>query len=206
MIKIIKSLSLSLSLSHSHISVSTSPTHAFADLNVTDPSPKSPIHISDPCLRPILHLNAHLTPNHAMPIHISNPTPPPRPLLWFSANQTHASTQSSISMLTQCQSDHYFGFPLIRPIHLRPISLPTIKPTPTLSSSPKPRPALWLVIFYFVWSKLRKKIGDFGWWFFFFFFLLLWTSGGGGWCCGCFLDSGIYYFIMMFILFYCVES
>ena len=29
---------------------------------------------------------------------------------------------------------------------------------------------------------------------------------GYGWCCGCFLDSGIYYFIVMFILFYCVES
>ena len=31
-------------------------------------------------------------------------------------------------------------------------------------------------------------------------------KGGCGWCCGCFLDSGIYYFIVMFILFYCVES
>ena len=30
--------------------------------------------------------------------------------------------------------------------------------------------------------------------------------GGCGWCCGCFLDSMIYYFIMIFILFYCVES
>ena len=80
-----KSFSLS---GHSHISVSTSPTHASAGLNVTNPSPKPLIHISDPYLCPILHLNAHLTPNHAMPIHISNPTPPPRPLLWFSADQT----------------------------------------------------------------------------------------------------------------------
>ena len=30
--------------------------------------------------------------------------------------------------------------------------------------------------------------------------------GGCGWCCGCFLGSGIYYFIVMFILFYYVES
>ena len=27
--------------------------------------------------------------------------------------------------------------------------------------------------------------------------------GGCGWCCGCFLDSGIYYFIIEDILFYC---
>ena len=30
----------------------------------------------------------------------------------------------------------------------------------------------------FVWSRLRKKIGDLG--FFFFFLLLQWTGGGGG--------------------------
>ena len=29
---------------------------------------------------------------------------------------------------------------------------------------------------------------------------------GYGWCCGYFLASGIYYFIVIFILFYCVES
>ena len=27
--------------------------------------------------------------------------------------------------------------------------------------------------------------------------------GGYGWCCGCFLGSGIYYFIIEDILFYC---
>ena len=27
--------------------------------------------------------------------------------------------------------------------------------------------------------------------------------GGCGWCCGCFLGSGIYYFIVLVILFYC---
>ena len=27
--------------------------------------------------------------------------------------------------------------------------------------------------------------------------------GGCGWCCGCFLGSGIYYFIVGDILFYC---
>ena len=27
--------------------------------------------------------------------------------------------------------------------------------------------------------------------------------GGCGWCCGCFLSSGIYYFIVVDILFYC---
>ena len=30
--------------------------------------------------------------------------------------------------------------------------------------------------------------------------------GGYSWCCGCFLGSGIYYFIVVIILFYCVES
>ena len=42
----------------------------------------------------------------------------------------------------------------------------------------------FLVIFYFVWSRLRKKIGDLG----FFFFCLIWTGGdgvGGGCGCGC---------------------
>ena len=29
---------------------------------------------------------------------------------------------------------------------------------------------------------------------------------GCGWCCRCFLGSGVYYFIVMFILFYCVEN
>ena len=31
-------------------------------------------------------------------------------------------------------------------------------------------------------------------------------KGGCGWCYGCFLGSGIYYFILDDILFYCVES
>ena len=54
-------------------------------------------------------------------------------------------------------------------------------------------------------------IGDF----FFFFFccglvvvvgvvvVMANGRGGYGWCCGCFLDSGIYYFIVGDILFYC---
>ena len=29
---------------------------------------------------------------------------------------------------------------------------------------------------------------------------------GCGWCCGCFLGSGLYYFIVWDILFYCVEN
>ena len=187
MIKIIKSLSLSLS--HSHISVSTSPTHASAGLNVTNPSPKPLIHISDPYLCPILHLNAHLTPNHAMPIHISNPTPPPRPLLWFSADQTitlvfrwsDPSTSDPFLFQRSNPRRHY-------PLHRSPAQLCD----------------WWLfILFGLNWEKrLETSVGGF----FFFFFLLLWTSGGGGWCCGCFLDSGIYYFIMMFILFYCIES
>ena len=62
----------------------------------------------------------------------------------------------------------------------------------------------------FVWSGLRKKIGDLG--FFFFFFACYGLvvvmgvadgRGGCGWCCGCFLGSGIYYFIVVVILFYC---
>ena len=68
------------------------------------------------------------------------------------------------------------------------------------------------------WSGSRKKIGDCG---FFFFFaccglvvvvvvgvvvVVADGRGGCGWCYGCLLDSGIYYFIVIFILFYCVES
>ena len=30
--------------------------------------------------------------------------------------------------------------------------------------------------------------------------------GGCGWCCGCFLGSGIYYFTVVVILFYCIKS
>ena len=72
----------------------------------------------------------------------------------------------------------------------------------------------------FVWSRLRKKIGDFGCGFFFFLFLSCYGlvvvvvvvgvvvvvangKGGCGWCCGCVLDSGMYYFIVGDILFYC---
>ena len=65
----------------------------------------------------------------------------------------------------------------------------------------------------FVWSGLRKRIGDLGWCFFFFFFsyyglvvvVVVVANGrcGCGWCCGCFLGSGIYYFIIVSILFYC---
>ena len=57
----------------------------------------------------------------------------------------------------------------------------------------------------------------------FFFFLWVWLClvvvvvvvvvvamvdgrGGCGWCWVVFLGSGIYYFIVMFILFYCVDS
>ena len=96
MIKIIKSLSLSLSYSVP-LSLSLSqhlrPTHppTLTSLTQADPSPKQPIHIFDPRLRPVLHLNAHPTPNHAPPIHVSNLTPLLRP-------------------------DHCFGFPPIRPM------------------------------------------------------------------------------------------
>ena len=48
----------------------------------------------------------------------------------------------------------------------------------------------WFFILFvigdFVWSGLRKKIGDLDWWCFFFFFSsLLWTGGGGRCGCGC---------------------
>ena len=76
----------------------------------------------------------------------------------------------------------------------------------------------------FVWFGLREKIEDLGWWFLFIYLffccgLLVVVlvvvavavavadgRGACGWCCRCFLGSGIYYFIVMFILFYCVES
>ena len=67
----------------------------------------------------------------------------------------------------------------------------------------------------FVWSGLRKKIGDLGFFFFFFFsccglvvvvavvVAMADGRGGCGWYCECFLCSGIYYFIVVVILFYC---
>ena len=69
----------------------------------------------------------------------------------------------------------------------------------------------------FVWSGLRKKIGDWRFEFFFFSPVVVVAvadgRGGCGWCCGFFLGVGyiilllwLYYFIMMFILFYCVKS
>ena len=72
------------------------------------------------------------------------------------------------------------------------------------------------VISDFVWSGLRKKIGDLV--FFIFFYWLpivdcwywwwLWVGMADGrcgcsWCCVCFLNSVIYYFIVLVILFYC---
>ena len=67
------------------------------------------------------------------------------------------------------------------------------------------------VIGDFVWSGLRKKIGDLG---FFFFFsccglvlvVVVAVADGRGGCgcyCECFLCIGIYYFIVVVILFYC---
>ena len=50
-------------------------------------------------------------------------------------------------------------------------------------------------------------------WFFFFIcyglvvvVAMIDARGGCGWCYRRFLDSEIYYFIVIFILFYCVES
>ena len=66
--------------------------------------------------------------------------------------------------------------------------------------------ALWLVIFNFVcdwWFCLvwvEEKDWRFG---LVVFFFMLWIGGGCGWCCGCFLGSGVYYFIVVDILFYC---
>ena len=64
----------------------------------------------------------------------------------------------------------------------------------------------------FVWFGLRKKIGDLS----FFFFssccglvvvvvvvAVADGRGGCGWCYGFFLGSGIYYFIVVIIIFYC---
>ena len=100
-IKIIKSASLSLSLpgplsfsvtlaSLSLSITSCSLTHTFASLNGTGLSPKPLIHVSDPRLRSVLHLNAHLTPI--------------RPLLWFSAVQTHLP-QTHFSYADQTHAD-----------------------------------------------------------------------------------------------------
>ena len=76
-----------------------------------------------------------------------------------------------------------------------------------------------IVIGDLVWSGLRKKIGDLV--FFIFFYWLpivdcwywwwLWVGMADGrcgcsWCCVCFLSSVIYYFIVLVILFYCIEN
>ena len=68
------------------------------------------------------------------------------------------------------------------------------------------------------WSGSRKKIGDWGFLFFFLFaccelvvvvvavgvvVVVADGRGGCGWCYGCLLGSGIYYFIVVVILFYC---
>ena len=90
-------------------------------------------------------------------------------------------------------------------IYLRPTSLPLIRPTSLSPIKPTPyfsfanqthtdtilltKAQLCVWCFFilseigdFVWSGLRKKIGDLG----FFFFFLLWTGGGGCGCgCGC---------------------
>ena len=58
------------------------------------------------------------------------------------------------------------------------------------------------------------SIGVLGDLFFFFFIcyglvvvvVMIDARGGCGWCYRCFLDSEIYYFIVIFILFYYVES
>ena len=68
------------------------------------------------------------------------------------------------------------------------------------------------MIFYFVWYRLRKKIGDFfffflavDWWWWCWWWLWLWLMievvvvG----TVDVFLDSGIYYFIVVVIIFYC---
>ena len=84
----------------------------------------------------------------------------------------------------------------------------------------------WFFILFVIgdfvwWSGSRKKIGDWGFLFFFLFaccglvvvvvavgvvVVVADGRGGCGWCYGCLLGSGIYYFIVIFILFYCVES
>ena len=77
---------------------------------------------------------------------------------------------------------------------------------------------LWLVILFGLGWKKRLQIWVGG--FFFFFFsccglvvvvvgvvvAVANDRGGCGWCCWCFLGNEIYYFIVMFILFYYVES
>ena len=88
------------------------------------------------------------------------------------------------------------------------------RPTPTLSSSPKPSSVigdflfcLWLVIFYFVWSGLVVFFSFCG-----LVVVVVVVMGvangrdGCSWCCGFFLDNRIYYFIVVDILFYCIES
>ena len=64
------------------------------------------------------------------------------------------------------------------------------------------------VIGDFVWSELRKKIGDLGWWFFFFFCCglvvvvvvvvgVVVADGGGGCGCGWLLKFAVDFFFFL---------
>ncbi|KAF3948943.1 hypothetical protein CMV_025117 [Castanea mollissima] len=109
--------------------LSSSPPPALAVFNVTVPPGKT---------------HRRSTETHTDPLR-------PTSLFHFrrsdqSADQTHASVQSTISMLTQRR----FTADLpIRPLP-QSTSLPPIRPTPTLSSSPKP--SSMIDDFYFVYN------------------------------------------------------
>ena len=65
----------------------------------------------------------------------------------------------------------------------------------------------WVLILLMVdeWGLLMVDewwLGFFGWWMVVVVVVGV-VDGRDGWCCGCFLGSGIYYFIVVVILFYC---
>ena len=147
------------------------------------------LNVFDLCLRPVLHPNAHPMPTSlgfsrscgfhrrsklwvSLGFIVEAAIAFLSPLLWFSADQTHPP-QTHFFSANQTHAD-------------------------TVLLIEAQLYDWWFFILFvigdFVWSGLRKKIGDFGWWFYFFliFFFLLWTGGsgddgggGGGGGCDC---------------------
>ena len=102
---------------------------------------------------------------------------------------------ASPSQAADRRSPHHPMPPIASPsLYSLPTQLTDLPLQPTQLADPPFVYDWWLLILFmivdFVWSGLRKKIGDLG--FFFFFFLLLWTAGGGGvgGNCGCSCSCG----------------
>ena len=139
-----------------------------------------------------LKLSSSLSPSHLKltisqaqalkPMSSQSKLDPPPSQSPIASNRRHPSHPSLSDRLSACSS----------------ISAASPNPRWHQSCFTRPTPPIgvlalrlgrFLVIFYFVWSRLRKKIGDLD----FFFFCLLCTNGGGGGVgggCGCGCECG----------------